>query len=65
MSDYYKYTDDIPDAAVIERLVAGQPDVDQLIAIISRSYDYIRNLPLKGVHEDYSKDNPDLFENDK
>jgi len=65
VSDYYKYTDDIPDAAVIERLVAGQPDVDQLIAIISRSYDYIRNLPLKGVHEDYSKDNPDLFENDK
>jgi len=55
VSDYYKYTDDIPDAEVIERLVAGQPDVDQLIAIISRSYDYIRNLPLKGLHEDYSK----------
>ena len=65
MSDYYKYTDDIPDAEVIERLVAGQPDVDQLIAIISRSYDYIRNLPLKGIHEDYSKENPELFENDK
>ena len=47
MTDYYKYTDDIPDAEVIERLVAGEPDVDQLIAIISRSYDYIRNLPLK------------------
>lgn len=65
MTDYYKYIDDIPDAEVIERLVAGQPDVDQLIAIISRSYDYIRNLPLKGIHEDYSKENPELFENDR
>lgn len=65
MSDYYKYTDEIPDAGMIERLVAGQPDVDQLIAIISRSYDYIRNLPLQGLHEDYSKENPGLFENDR
>ena len=65
MSDYYQYTDIIPDAELIERLVGGQPDAEQLIAIISRSYDYIRNLPLKGLHEDYSKDNPDLFENDK
>ena len=62
MSDYYKYTDEIPDAELIERLVAGQPDAEQLIAIISRSYDYIRQLPLKGLSENYSKENPDLFE---
>jgi hypothetical protein len=65
VSDYYPYTDIIPDAALIERLVGGQPDADQLIAIISRSYDYIRNLPLKGLHEDYSKDDPGLFANDR
>ena len=65
MTDYYKYSREIPDAKLIERLLAGYPDAGQLMAIISRSYDYIRNLPLKGVHEDYSKDNPDLFNNDR
>lgn len=47
---------------LIERLLAGQPDADQLIAIISRSYDYIQNLPLKGLSERYPKDNPILFD---
>lgn len=62
MTDYYKYSDEIPDMQLIERLLAGHPDADQLIAIISRSYDYIQKLPLKGLSENYSKENPDLFE---
>jgi len=62
VSDYYKYTDDIPDAALIERLVAWKPDVEQLFAIISRSYDYVKKLPLKGLTENYSKGNTDLFD---
>ena len=49
---------------LIERLLAGHPDAEQLIAIISRSYDYIQNLPLKGLSENYPKDNRDLFETD-
>jgi hypothetical protein len=49
---------------LIERLLAGHPDAEQLIAIISRSYDYIQNLPLKGLSENYPKDNCDLFETD-
>jgi hypothetical protein len=62
VTDYYKYSDEIPDTQLIERLVAGYPDAEQLIAIISRSYDYIQNLPLKGLSENYSKENPDLFD---
>ncbi len=62
MTDYYKYSDEIPDMQLIERLLAGHPDADQLIAIISRSYDYIQRLPLKGISENYSKENPDLFD---
>jgi hypothetical protein len=62
VTDYYKYSDEIPDSQLIEHLVAGYPDADQLIAIISRSYDYIQNLPLKGLSENYSKENPDLFD---
>jgi hypothetical protein len=62
VTDYYKYSDEIPDRQLIERLVAGHPDAEQLIEIISRSYDYIQKLPLKGLSEDYSKENPDLFE---
>jgi hypothetical protein len=53
VTEYYKYSDDIPETREIERLVAGHPDAEQLIAIISRSYDYIRNLPLKDIKEDY------------
>jgi hypothetical protein len=62
VTDYYKYSDEIPDRELIERLLAGHPDAGQLIEIISRSYDYIQKLPLKGLSENYSKENPDLFE---
>ena len=61
MTDYYKYSDEIPDVKLIERLLAGHPDAEQLIAIISRSYDYIQKLPLKGLNENYSRGNSDLF----
>lgn len=62
MTDYYKYSDEIPDMQLIERLIAGQPDAEQLLAIISRSYDYIQKLPLRGLSENYSRENPDLFD---
>jgi hypothetical protein len=62
VTDYYKYSDEIPDMQLVERLLAGHPDAEQLLAIISRSYDYIQKLPLKGLSENYSKENPDLFE---
>lgn len=62
MSDYYKYTNGIPDAALIAHLVARKRDVEQLIAIISCSYDYVRKLPLKGLTENYSKGNTDLLD---
>lgn len=65
MTDYYMYSDEIPDKEVIERLVAGYPDAEQLTEIISRSYDYIRKLPLKGLRENYSTENPDIFEIDQ
>ena len=61
MTDYYKVSDDIPDMKLIERLRAGRPDAEQLLAIIARSYEYIKKLPLKGLIENYSKENPDLF----
>jgi hypothetical protein len=53
-SGYYKYTDEFPSVSEIEKWVAGYPDADQLIGIISRSYDYIKKLPLKGISENYS-----------
>jgi hypothetical protein len=62
VTDYYKYSDEIPDMQLVERLLAGHPDADQLIEIISRSYDYIQKLPLRGLSENYSKENPDLFD---
>lgn len=52
---------DVPDVWEIERLVAGHPDAELLIEIIGRSYDYIQNLPLSGLSENYLKENPDLF----
>ena len=61
MTDYSRYSDEIPDVKLIERLLAGHPDAEQLIAIISRSYDYIQKLPLKGLNENYSRGNSDLF----
>jgi hypothetical protein len=62
VTDYYKYSDEIPDMQLVARLLDGHPDAEQLLAIISRSYDYIQKLPLKGLSENYSKENPDLFE---
>jgi hypothetical protein len=62
VTDYYKYSAEIPDMQLIERLLAGHPDAGQLLTIISRSYDYIKKLPLKGISENYSKVNSDLFE---
>ena len=62
MTDYYKYSDEIPDMALVQRLLGDHPDAEQLLAIISRSYDYIQKLPLKGLSENYSRENPDLFE---
>ena len=56
MTDYYKYTDELPGILEIQRLVAGYPDEEKLIEIISRSYDYIQKLPLKGISEDYDQD---------
>jgi len=50
------------DMKLIERIRARRPDARQLLAIISRSYNYIKKLPLKGLKENYSKDNPELFE---
>jgi len=62
VTDYYKYSREIPDAKLIERLLAGYPDAGQLMAIISRSYDYIQKLPLKGLRENYVRGNPELFD---
>lgn len=62
MTDYYKFSDEIPDMQMVERLLTGQPDLEQLIEIIQRSYDYIQKLPLRGLSENYSKENPDLFD---
>ncbi len=47
---------------LVERLRAATPDPRQLIAILSRSYEYIRRLPLKGLRETYPKGNSDLYE---
>jgi hypothetical protein len=52
-SGYYKFTDDFPSVAEIEKWVAGHPNAEQLAQIIARSYDYIQKLPLKGVTEHY------------
>jgi hypothetical protein len=54
VTGYYSYTDDIPDIDEIRRWVAGEPDEELLIEIISRSYDFIKRLPLSRLHEDYS-----------
>ncbi len=61
MTENYKVSDDMADMKLIERLRAGRPDAEQLFAIITRSYEYIKKLPLKGLIENYSKENPDLF----
>jgi hypothetical protein len=62
MTDSDKYADEIPDKKLIERLLAGRPDAEQLRAILSRSYAYIRKLPLKGLIENYSIANAGMSE---
>jgi len=57
---YYKFTDDFPSVAEIEKWVAGHPNAEQLAQIIARSYDYIQKLPLKGVTERYFDDDLSL-----
>jgi hypothetical protein len=55
VTQYHKYSDELPTIEEIRQWVSGYPDEDQLIAIISRSYDYIRRLPLEGIVEDYCR----------
>ena len=62
MTEYYKYSADLPSVSEIQRLVAGYPDEEKLIEIISRSYDYIQKLPLAGTPEDYGQDDESLSE---
>ncbi len=62
MTEYYRYSDEIPDMRLVERLLGDHPDAEQLLAIISRSYDYIQQLPLRGLSENYAKENADLFD---
>jgi hypothetical protein len=62
MTDDFPFSDEISDMKLIERLRSRRPDARQLLAILSRSYDYIRQLPLKGLNENYAQDHPDLFE---
>jgi hypothetical protein len=62
MTADYPFPDENSDMKLIECLRSRRPDARQLLAILSRSYDYIKKLPLKGINENYSKDHPDLFE---
>ena len=62
MADPDNYSNEIPDKKLIERLLAGRPDAEQLLLFLSRSYIYIRNLPLKGLSENYTKANSVLSE---
>ena len=61
VSGYYTYTTEFPSVAEIEKWVAGHPNATQLAEIIARSYDYIRQLPFKGVDEHYLDDNDFLL----
>jgi len=53
---YHSYMREFPSVTEIEKWVAGQPDAEQLAQIISRSYDYVRKLPLRGLSEHYFDD---------
>jgi hypothetical protein len=53
ISGYYKFTDEFPRVSDIEKWVSGYPDQEHLIDIITRSFDYIRKLPLSGISERY------------
>jgi len=62
VTEYYKFSDELPSIHEIQRLVAGYPDEERLIEIIVRSYDYIQKLPLKGISEDYGQQTASLSE---
>ena len=62
MTDDCLFPDENSDMKLIERLRSRRPDARQLLAILSRSYDYIKQLPLNGLNENYAQDHPDLFE---
>jgi hypothetical protein len=62
VTQYYKFSDELPSIHEIQRLVAGYPDEEKLIEIIARSYDYIQKLPLRGITEDYRQNDPALSE---
>jgi hypothetical protein len=62
VTEYYKYSAEFPSISEIQRLVAGYPDEEKLIEIISRSYEYIQKLPLKGTPEDYGQDDLSMSE---
>ena len=62
VTQYYKYSAELPSISEIQRLVAGYPDEDMLIEIIARSYDYIQKLPLAGTPKYYGQDDTSLAE---
>ena len=62
VTQYYKYSAELPSISEIQRLVAGYPDEDLLIEIIARSYDYIQKLPLAGTPKYYGQDDVSLSE---
>jgi hypothetical protein len=62
ISPYAKFTYESTSAADIGRWVAGHPDPNQMANIISRSYNYVRKLPLKGISEHYFEDDLSLHD---
>jgi hypothetical protein len=62
VTNYYKFSAELPSISEIQRLVAGYPDEEKLIEIISRSYDYIQKLPLKGTPDNYGQDDTSMAE---
>jgi hypothetical protein len=61
VTDYNQYAAETPDMKLVQRILTGHPDHGQLIAFLSRSYEYIRKLPLRGLRENYSTVYLDLF----
>lgn len=58
--------DTVPDVVMLYRVTEAlrtrYPDTVQFISFLTLSYDYVRNLPLSGLIEDYSRENPELFD---
>lgn len=59
-------SDTVPDVIMLcrvtESLRTRYPDNVQFISFLALSYDFVRNLPLSGLIEDYSRENPELFD---